>query len=132
VAPDFHDTMDRLRRSREQREGAAYRQAVADLRTLAQRGDMSAAEVLAEELALYGSTRDDLEEAYKWYYVSLSQQGYSVGWEDHNHTPPHYCGPVGDFRNEPMVSDLVTILGWDRARQLDQEAARWLAEQRGS
>jgi hypothetical protein len=62
----------------------------------------------------------------------LCQQGYSVGWKDHNRTPPYYCGPVGDFRNESTVGELVVELGWDRVRQLDQEAARWLAEQRGT
>lgn len=70
----------------------------------------------------------DPQAAYKWYYIALSQQGYTVGWEDLNHTPPHYCGPVGDFRNECMVSDLVVTLGWERVWQLDKEAARWLAQ----
>ena len=36
----------------------------------------------------------------------------------------------GDFRNESMVSQLVIELGWERVRQLDLEAARWLADWR--
>lgn len=59
------------------------------------------------------------EEAYKWYYID---------WDDRNHRPPYYCGPDGDFRNESIVSELVVMLGWDRVRQLDAEAAQWLAE----
>jgi hypothetical protein len=98
-----------------------------ELRTLANNGHVDAAQGLADELALSGSQRDT-EEAYKWYYISLSKQGYSVGWEDHNRTPPHYCGPIGDFRNESMVSELVVKLGWEKVRQLDQEVAQWLAE----
>ena len=39
---------------------------------------------------------------------------------------------VGDFRNECMVSDLTDVLGFDKIRSLDAEAARWLAEQKQS
>jgi hypothetical protein len=35
-----------------------------------------------------------------------------------------YCGPIGDFRNECMVSDLVAEPGFDKVRSLDAEAAR--------
>lgn len=45
--------------------------------------------------------------------------------------PPHYRGGDGDFRNESMVSELVTKLGFDRVRELDIEAAMWVAKHRG-
>ena len=100
---------------------------VAELRALAETGDSEAALALGEELWMPGLGQR-LDEAYKWYYVGLSQEGYSVEWNDQNHDPPHYRGPVGDFRNESVVSDLVVKLGWNRVRQLDQEAAQWMAE----
>ena len=71
---------------------------------------------------------NDPEAAYRWYYIALSQDGYSVQFEDINLDPPYYCGPDGDFRNESMVSELVVLLGWDRVRQLDKEAAEWMSE----
>jgi hypothetical protein len=104
-----------------------YPKFLAELESFAEAGHAHAAEALGDELATPGPHyKPDL--AYKWYYIGLSQQGYSVGWEDHNHTPPHYCGPVGDFRNESTPSQLVSGLGWDRVHQLDREAAQWLTD----
>lgn len=71
----------------------------------------------------------DATEAYKWYFVALSSQGYSTDFDDRNGTPPQYRGPVGDFRNESMVSDLVTELGFAKVQQLDLEIKQWLAKQ---
>lgn len=129
MSVQFDDAIDRLSAHREQSASPEFRQALADLRTLAEIGHVGAALALADELAMHGPNHDP-ESAYKWYYIALSQQGYTVGWEDHNHTPPHYRGPDGDFRNESMVSELVSKLGWDRVRQLDDEAAKWLAARR--
>lgn len=98
-----------------------------DVKRLAEAGHVDAAYELAGILARPGQYHDP-ESAYKWYYISLSQQGYSVEFEDENHTPPYYCGPVGDFRNECIVSDLVDGFGFDKVRSLDAEAARWIAE----
>jgi hypothetical protein len=108
-------------------ESPEFRKAVDHLRELAESGDADAAQELADVLAFPGPYYDP-QAAYMWYYIALSQQGYTVGWEDHNHTPPHYCGPVGDFRNECMVSDLVVALGWERIWQLDKEAEDWMAQ----
>ena len=100
---------------------------VAELQAFVEAGHADVARALGEELSMPGlGHRPD--EAYKWYYIGLSQEGYSVDWDDRNHRPPYYCGPDGDFRNESIVSDLVVMLGWDRVRQLDQEAAQWMAE----
>ena len=68
------------------------------------------------------------EKAYCYYFIGLSQNGYSIGFRDKNNDPPHYCGPVGDFRNESQVSELVSELGWDKIRQIDLKAREWLAQ----
>ncbi len=116
----FAEVMDRFDYDRPQ-------DVIPDLERLAQGGHWDAAFELASILYRPGPHHDS-ESAYKWFYISLSQQGYAVTFVDENHTPPHYCGPVGDFRNECMVSDLVTELGFDKVRSLDAEAARWLAD----
>src|SRR5271170_7544235 len=97
------------------------------LRQLAEAADIDACEALAEILCTE-QLHSDPAAAYRWYYVALSHQGYSVAFHDLNHSPPHYRGEVGDFRNESMVSDLVSTLGFDKVRQLDGEAAAWLSE----
>jgi hypothetical protein len=96
------------------------------LEQIAEDGDLFAAEQLAELLAMYGPMHDAAT-AYKWYYVVLSQQGYTVEFKDENGMPPDYGGPVGDFRNESMVSGLVSELGFERAQELDRVAADWLS-----
>jgi hypothetical protein len=68
----------------------------------------------------------DVAAAYKWYYIALSQQGFSVEFRDLNLAPPQYCGPDGDFRNEAQVSSLVDELGFQRAQELDCQAVAWL------
>jgi hypothetical protein len=112
------------------REGEQFVEALAGLRDFAEDGSIEASKFLGELLALPGPSRDPVE-AYKWYYVGLSQCGYSVKFEDENKTPPHYCGPVGDFRNESMVSELVLELGFKKIRELDSEAEAWLTANRG-
>lgn len=105
---------------------AALEAGVRRLEQIAEDGDLLAAEQLAEVLALHGPTYDPAT-AYKWYYIALSQQGYTVEFRDENGTPPDYGGPVGDFRNESMVSGLVSALGFERVRELDRIAADWLS-----
>jgi RNA recognition motif-containing protein len=119
--------LDRLVAHAERPDSPDLREALNDLRELAETGDPEAAEELAEFLAGPGPHYDP-EAAYKWYYVALAQQGYSVRFEDQNESPPYYCGPERDFRNESGVSNLVSVLGFDRVRALDAEAAQWLAD----
>lgn len=107
-------------------DAPAFRAAVDQLSVHAEAGNLEAAEYLAEILALSGPVHDAAN-AYKWYYVVLSQQGYSVEFADVNGTPPNYCGPVGDFRNEAMVSGLVEELGFEQVTELDNEARHWLS-----
>ena len=108
------------------RDGEQFFEALTRLREFAEDGSIVAAKLLGELLAFPGPAYDP-GEAYKWYYIGLSQCGYGVKFEDQNNTPPHYCGPVGDFRNESMVSELVLGLGFEKIRELDAEAEAWLA-----
>ena len=115
-------TLDRLWTDQSSAEfGAALRR----LRLLAENADLDACEFLAEILAT-SPTHRDVVAAYKWYYIALSQQGYSVEFHDLNGLPPHYGGPDGDFRNEAPVSSLVDELGFQLAQELDRQAAAWL------
>ena len=107
------------------RDSPAFRSAVDALRQFANDGSIEAATFLGELLALPGALYSP-SDAYKWYYIGLSQSGYSTDFQDENHTPPHYRGPVGDFRNESMVSELVLTLGFDEIPSLDDEASAWL------
>jgi hypothetical protein len=101
--------------------GAALRR----LRLLAENADLDACEYLAE-ISATSPTHRDVAAAYKWYYIALSQQGYSVEFRDLNRSPPQYGGPDGDFRNEAQVSALVDELGFQQAQELDRQAAAWL------
>ena len=66
------------------------------------------------------------EKAYFYYCIGFSQDGDNVGFQDDNGTPPHYGGPVGDFRNESMPDVVVTALGFDKIHEIDVKAKRWL------
>jgi hypothetical protein len=117
--------LEELDQSSADPSSALFVLALDKLRRLAESADMDACEALAEILCtepLYS----DPAGAYRWYYIALSQRGYSVAFHDRNHSPPHYGGEVGDFRNESMVSDLVSSLGFERVQRLDGEAAAWL------
>ncbi|MTW12574.1 hypothetical protein GM658_18350 [Pseudoduganella eburnea] len=109
----------------EQKDSPEFKSALSQLEKFAEAGSADAAEFLAELLA-YDGCCHDAARAYKWYFVSLSSQGYSTEFNDRNGSPAHYRGPVGDFRNESMVSDLVTRLGFEKVLCLDQEAREWL------
>jgi len=129
--PDLHAAYslasDEIEEAWDAQESDHFRTALKKLTHLAEAGCVEAAEAVAEIFAIPGPHRRP-EAAYRWYYIALCQQGYSVRFMDKNNDPPYYCGPVGDFRNESMVSDLVTELGFERAHQLDAEAATWLKE----
>jgi len=113
----------------ETRDSAQFIAAVRQLQEFAENGCVDAAIFLGEILALPGPVYSPAE-AYKWYYIGLSQSGYTVEYNDQNQTPPHYCGPVGDFRNESLVSELILTLGLNKIRELDGEAAAWLESQK--
>ena len=96
---------------------ARFKLALDELRQLAEAADLDACEALAEILCAEPLYTDSAS-AYRWYYIALSQQGYGVDFHDLNHSPPHYGGEVGDFRNESMVSDLISTLGFERVQAL--------------
>ena len=123
----YSEVSDELEAAWDAQESDEFRTALVKLTHLAETGSVEAAEAVAEILALPGPHRDP-EAAYRWYYIALSQQGYSVRFLDENHDPPYYCGPVGDFRNQSMVSELVTELGFERTGQLDFEVEGWIRE----
>lgn len=68
------------------------------------------------------------EKAYFYYFVGLSQQGFTVGFNDQNHIPPHYGGPINDFRNEARVYGLVDELGFEKIHEIDEQAKQWLRQ----
>jgi len=106
-----------------------FRRALQELEHLANRGSIEAADVIAEVFAFSEKHRDSAK-AYKWYHVTLAVEGYLTEYSNQNESPTQYCGPVGDFRNEPQVNELVGQLGESRARELDGEASVWLRKHR--
>ena len=121
----FNHALDQIEAAEKNPGSSQYGAAMKSLEKVAEAGSVEAAEAVAEFFALPGPHCDP-EAAYRWYYVGLSQQGYSTVFADQNHDPPYYCGPVGDFRNESMVSELVTNLGFERVKELDALAAEWM------
>lgn len=113
------------------RESADYGAAVREMDALAESGSVEAAESVAEIFSMPGPFHDP-GLAYRWYYIALSQQGYTTTFRDQNDIPPHYCGPEGDFRNEAQVNSLVVDLGFARVHVLDQVAEAWLRKRRGA
>lgn len=103
-------------------------EAVSRLRSIAEAGCVEAAAALAEIYALPGPHHQP-DEAYKWYFIALSAEGYSTEFHSEQ-AEPQYLGRVGDFRNEAMVNSLVAELGFERARELDREATAWLHDHR--
>lgn len=125
IPPDYDSVSERLDAASDDQDSSAFRAALRDLSSLAEHGDLAAAEALAEILAQHGPHHSP-DVAYKWYFIALSQLGYAVAFHDLNGAPPAYRGPVGDFRNEAAVSELVSALGFARVGELDIEAAEWL------
>jgi hypothetical protein len=123
----YEELCERIDSLFEDQNSPQFSSALIELNKFAEAGSIDAAEFLAEILA-YDGPNHNAASAYKWYYVALSTQGYSTDFNDKNGTPPHYCGPVGDFRNESMVSDLVSELGFERVAQLDSEVRQWLTQ----
>jgi hypothetical protein len=112
-------------------ESSEYRSALVAMEELAEAGSVEAAEAVAEIFAFAGPHYQP-GKAYHWYYIALSAQGYSTGFDDRNDMPPYYCGPEGDFRNEAQVNSLVVEIGFTRVHALDRVAEAWLHRHRGA
>ena len=96
------------------------------LRELAESGYLHACGILGELQALDPSVYDP-DAAYRWFFISLQREGFSTDFQNEFGSDEQYLGPVGDFRNEPLVSDLVRILGVSRLKELDAQAREWLS-----
>lgn len=120
----YDELFEQINALYEHQESPEFKSALVRLEEYAEAGSIDAAEFLAETLAYEGCCHDAAK-AYRWYFVALSSQGYSTEFNDKNGTPPHYCGPVGDFRNESMVSDLVSELGFEKVLALDLDVKQW-------
>jgi len=107
----------------------AFASTLAKLEKIAHDGSVEAAEGIAEVFA-FSRTHRDAEKAYFWYHVALANQGYLTAFQNLHDAIEQYCGPIGDFRNESQVSDLVGELGEFRVRQLDVQASTWLRKHR--
>ncbi len=77
--------------------------------------------MLGEVYALNSSVYDPAK-SYFYFELHYSQKGYSLGWKYEHEVSGAYCGSVGDFRNESMVSDLVDQLGFKKCKALDASA----------
>ena len=114
----------------EQAESDAVVAALAKLELIADRGDVEVAEGIAEIFAFSDAHRAP-GKAYFWYQVALASRGYSTEFNNLHDTIDQYCGPVGDFRNESQVNELIGELGEFKIRQLDRQASDWLLKHRG-
>ena len=102
-----------------------FSEALAVLCRAIESGALEHAGTAAEALALDGP-HHDAELAYVLYFVSYSQEGFSVAWSNQADESDHYLGPVGDFRNEPMVWGLIQELGVSVLPVLDERALKLL------
>lgn len=101
-----------------------YGEKLEQLKAIAETGAVEAAGALAEFLALPGP-RHDPEQAYRWYLIALAAEGFSTQYQNKFDDGVNYLGPVGEFRNEAMVSSLIGRLGLQRIQELDLEAEQW-------
>ena len=100
-----------------------FEETLAQMEELAALGSVEAAETVAE-IYCFSKSYHDAERAYRWYFQAFSARHYTTDFRDENDTPPHYCGPIGDFRNEAPVSSLVAEIGFERVCELDDELRR--------
>lgn len=122
---ELQSSLDLLR-SDEDQGSEDFADALATVLSAIEAGDLEHADLVAEILAMPGP-RHDAALAYKLYYVAHALEGYSVAWANESSDASHYSGPVGDFRNESMVSCMITELGLAALPELDEAAARLLA-----
>ena len=126
---DYDTICDRLEANWEDQDGDEFRAAFSGLQSYVLGGGIDGAEYLAEIRWLDGP-HQDLEDAYRWYYVTHAHAGALVEYHNESGMPDYYCGPSGDFRNESVVSNLIDRLGLERIRALDIEAALLLSRLR--
>ncbi len=124
---DVCDLMDRAQLDPSDPEYLTRDAMLSELVRFAEKGWEDAALALGSELGAHGRDRDP-EAAYRWFHIGYSwTDGYSTDWADDGDNAPYYSGPVGDFRNEALVSELVDEIPHDKLRELDAEAQHWLS-----
>jgi hypothetical protein len=104
----------------------SYRDALAALRLAVQEGRIEFAETVAETHTRRGPNHDAAL-AYTFYYMAYALDSYSVALNNQAEDSTYYSGPIGDFRNEAPVSDLIQELGLAALPELDAKAASLLA-----
>jgi hypothetical protein len=111
--------MERLEDSREAMGSTDSEIALRELEEMAKTGCVEAISHLSAYLSEPGPFRN-AEAAYKWAVLSYSADGYLTDFVPQS--GPLYCGPVGDFRNEIPIIELVNEIKLERVRELDQQA----------
>lgn len=102
-----------------------------EIRKMAESGLFEATDLVAE-ICAFDRRLYDPEAAYKFYNIAKAADGFSVKFQNLSNSQKHYTGEVGDFRNEPQVSDLVDQLGFERCIMLDVEADKWRSRYSGN
>jgi hypothetical protein len=102
-----------------------------EIREMAENGLLEATDLVAE-ICAFDRRLHDPEAAYKFYNIAKAADGFSVRFKNLSDDPSHYTGEVGDFRNEPQVSDLIDQLGFERCLELDAEADEWRSRYSGN
>jgi hypothetical protein len=103
---------------------SAYKTIFNEIRSLAEAGTLEAAGLVAEVL-LFDPQLHDAEAAYFFFNIASVNDGYSSAYRNLSSDPSHYLGEVGDFRNEPQMSEVVDRLGEDKCKALDEQARLW-------
>ena len=121
---ELQSSLDLLR-SDEDQTTEDFADALATVLCAIESGDLDHAGLVAELLAMPGP-HHDAANAYKLYHVAHALDGYLVAWANESDDVSRYFGPVGDFRNEAMVSDMISELGVDALLELDASAQELL------
>jgi len=104
-----------------------YENAIAAVIRLLEGGNLELADSLGRVLIAPGRSHDAAS-AYRWFYIGLSQQGYTTHYDnEYESLGTSYLGPIGDFRNEDEVSICIAELGLAALPELDKQAQNWLA-----
>lgn len=133
MAPNDVEQFETLRELLDQTpaESGDFIEIFEQIKEIAENGVLEAAGLVAE-ICAFDPRLYDAASAYKFYNISKHAEGHSVTLRNISEDPGHYLGEVGDFRNEPQVSELVDLLGLDRCKALDVEADDWRSRYSGN
>ena len=123
---DLSELFERAALSVDSKGYLSHEQLLSELERVAEAGWQIAPLALGEQLASQGNERD-IERAYKWYHIGYAWSDYETVWNNENGESDVYCGILGDFRHEVLVSVLVEEIPHSRIHTLDAEAREWLS-----